>query len=116
MCSRTAGSRLKTEKLRATMAPAIWPLRGPAGRPTRDPRFHSIASAAGEERSGLPVHQEEVQQHPEDHRAGAVAEREPARGYSANRALRAISLQLSAFSLLQIISRYGYLPSLGDAA
>src|ERR1039458_9246745 len=53
MCSRTAGSRLKTEKLRATMAPAIWPLRGPAGRPTRDPRFHSIASAAAKARAVL---------------------------------------------------------------
>src|SRR5580700_1386472 len=46
MCSRTAGSRLKTEKLSATMAPAIWPPLGPVASATREPRFHSMASAA----------------------------------------------------------------------
>ena len=46
MCSRTAGSRLKTEKLNATAAPAIPPPLGAVASATMEPRFHSIASAA----------------------------------------------------------------------
>ena len=46
MCSSTAGNRLNTEKLPATMLSAMSPPLGPVASAMSDPIFHNIASAA----------------------------------------------------------------------